>query len=118
MQRLAITTIALCLAAAPALAEPTMYHSTRQLSGVSAQDCMTRGRAAMQASGFRLAEGNPGAQYGVNGDYTGLVVCTQAQPTILFVVIAGGDAANAERHRNTIRDAIMAGGAARPGGGK
>jgi hypothetical protein len=116
MRRFAPLATALCLAAAvPARAEPTVYHSTRLLEGVSGEECLTRARSALQAQGFRLAEGSPGAQYGVNGEFTGLVVCVQTATPVLVVVIAGGDSTNAERHRNAIRDAIMSGRAARPG---
>ena len=116
MRRIAPVATVFCLAgmalASPATAEPTVYHSTRVLEGVTPEQCMARGRAAMQASGFRLAEGNPGGQYGVLGEFTGLVICSQTPTPVLVVVIAGGDAGNAERHRNTIRDAILGGGAA------
>lgn len=119
MRRMTPMAVASCLAASaaatPACAEPTMYHSTRALEGVTTAQCLDRGRAALQASGFRLAEGNQGAQYAVNGEFTGLVVCSATATPVLVVVIAGGDSATAERHRNAIRDGIVSGNTGRQG---
>ena len=98
------------IAAGPAWGQTTVWHSTRLLENATTEECMVRARAALQAQGYRLTQSNPASQYGVNGNATGLVICSQTATPVLVVVIAGAEPATAERHRNAIREAIMTGG--------
>lgn len=95
-------------ASAVQAAEPSMSFSYSMLQGVSQQECLQRGRTALTANRFRLAESTQSSQFGTLGDYLALVSCAPAQPTVFFLSIAGPQAefsqfsAIAERIREAV----------------
>ena len=98
---------ALVTLAFPALAaEPSMSHQWVQVPGMNAQDCMQRGRTAMSANGFTLAESTNFSQYATQGDYVGLVTCIPTQPTAFVVVVSGPTSAQAGDLARRVRDQV------------
>ena len=77
-----------CAGAAQA-AEPSMSFYYSLMQGVSQQDCLQRGRAALQQHRFQLAESTQSSQFGTQGDYLALISCVPSQPTVFFLSIAG-----------------------------
>jgi hypothetical protein len=69
--------------------EPSMSFYYSMLQGVSTQECLQRGRNALTANQFQLAESTQNSQFGTQGDYLALVSCVPAQPTVFFLSIAG-----------------------------
>ncbi|MBR0656941.1 hypothetical protein [Plastoroseomonas arctica] len=94
------------LIAAAQAAEPRSWHVTMPLQGTTQQVCLQRSRDAMTSAAVSLAEASQGSQYGVQGDNLVLAICAQSEPTILVILVAGPQAADARNLGQRLRDSI------------